>query len=71
MQFCTVQAHTLASNCHGHMTQFRVIERSQPDQPIESHQDEPPYGTTIWSHDPQLYKLDHRDCVLTHTLTPN
>ncbi len=51
------------------MAQFNVIYRSQPDQPIENHHDELPYGTTIWSPDPQVYKLDHRDSVLTHTLS--
>ncbi len=25
------------------MNQFNVIERSQPEQPIESHQEEPPF----------------------------
>ncbi len=44
MQFYTLQAHNLAANCLGHMTQFKVILRSQPDQPIENHEDVLPYG---------------------------
>ncbi len=71
MPFCTVISQCSIQLSWSYDPVQGHLKVTKPEQPIESFQEELPYGPIIWSHDHHVYKLDHRDFILTHTLTPN